>query len=258
MSYRAPVLVYTMGKVASTSVSDALVLAGRDCLDIHFLEPGRVEHIEARYLNDPEYGPEGVPPHVARSKIALDVMQYFDQIDIISLIREPIGRNLANIFQNMPPSLQEGIDVPLVVSRFRNYPPRIADDWFLEDFIPATGLDVFAEEFETEADYFLFENERFRVLFIKTDADDRVKNDVISGFAGKNVRIERSNDSRNKYYGEVMARFKADPSLIDREYAEECMALTYFQKFFSPDERRQVADRYGLNAPVAELSRIGS
>ncbi|MFD0987443.1 putative capsular polysaccharide synthesis family protein [Methyloligella solikamskensis] len=258
------VAVYTMGKVASTSVSSSILAHGIPCADVHRLEPTRiVERLTPIVLRKRQ--PRTLAGHVAAlfSKLdgsvrlpkhlteAFEVLQQIrarKRFKIISLIREPVSRNISAVFQNMSPRLAGDEDA--ILEALRKYHVSTPDRWFTRDFNPVTGIDVFAEEHDRSADHFRFSKGQFDVVIIKTSATDERKSEIISDFLGTPIALHRANEAKNKWYRETYERLVAAPNQIRDAYIEECFQLKYFRAFFSDEERQAVADKFGYKGKV--------
>ena len=231
----ASVLVYTMGKVGSSTISTSLEAAGVGCFDVHFLETERLTKMLRKYLNDPDI--KKTPPHIIASIRARDYIESQSSVKMISLVRNPIMRNISAVFQNTPKRLDG--DIEAIMARLRNYATRIPDDWFQKDFKPITGIDVLSADIDSKADHFRFSKGKFEVLLLKLEADDVRKSDLIGEFLGKKVKLKRANEAQNKWYRDIYRQAIEAPGDIRQDYIEECVNLKYFKKLYSEAERRR-------------------
>jgi len=233
-------IVYTMGKVGSSSVSASLNAAGLKCLDAHFVAPARVVKVLHKYFESPEI--ETLPPHIFDSLLAHNAIVKQGKIRIISLIRNPVMRNISAVFQNTPLDLLGDFDA--IMARLQKYPTRTPDIWFETDFGVTTGIDVFNLEIDPAADHFRFANDKFDVLLMKLEADDERKARLISDFVGKKISLVRANEAAKKLYYEIYQKITRNPNCIRSSYIEECSGLKYFQKFYSEAEREELTGRF--------------
>lgn len=258
------VVVYTMGKVASTSISTSLNAHGIPCYDVHLLEPGRyLAKLQNIVLDGKEPnsfkgrvetvlrrldGAPRIPAHMIDSLAVMRAVKDGKPIKVISLIREPISRNISAVFQTLP--LRYRRDPEAVMARLRKYSVKVPDRWFDRDFKPVTGIDVFSEEHDRTADHFRFEKGQFDVVIIKTAASDERKSEIISAFLDTPITLKRANEAKNKWYRQSYERLVAAPDQIRDAYVEECFRLKYFQAFFSDAERGAVAEKFGYKGKV--------
>ncbi len=259
------IAVYTMGKVASTSISQSLKRSGISCYDVHSLAPDRYLSILRSIGTNPDLVAKAVQrrwffgTHVSERQVvvpahlidSLAVMQaIIDQrpLKIISLIREPIGRNISAVFQNLPKRLLK--DPEAVLTRLRNYSINLPDNWFDRDFRAVTGIDALNMEHDRSADQFRLASEGFDVLIMKMDIPDERKSTILSDFIGRSVTVERANEARAKDYYEMYKRLLAEPCSIRSDFVGDCFNLRYFRAFFSDEERQAVARKFGYAGSV--------
>lgn len=260
----ARVVVYTMGKVASTSVSSSIIAHGIPCPDVHRLNPSRVvDRLTPIVLGEDRPksfrgrmaawigsldGSIRLPQHLTESFEVMRAIRNGERIKAISLIREPVSRNISAVFQNMSPRLAG--DRAAILKKLRNYRVAVPDLWFDREFKPVTGIDVFAGEYDRSSDHFRLGNDQFDVVIIKTDATDARKSDIISDFLGTPIKLQRANEAKNKWYRDTYKALIAEPTQIRDAYIEECFRLKYFRTFFSDAERQAVADKFNYEGEV--------
>jgi len=221
------VIVYSMGKVASSSISMALSDAGVRCYDIHTLASERLKVSIGWHVDSPDY--LTIPLNLLQSIEAYNACQVVDKISIITPIREPIFRNISAVFQSAPRKLSD----KKIMERLKKYNPIVPDYWFKSDFIPATGIDVLNMTHDKSQNSFEFENDKFRVLILKTEATDDEKSAIISNFLGKAVKIKRVNIGGNKWYSELYGKIKSNIDVMGPDFVEKCIELDYFRAFYS-------------------------
>lgn len=240
------IIVFTMGKVASTAVAQSLRAADFQIYDVHALAPRRIMvRLEKEFASTDR---QTIPIHLINSiKVHNDLARY-GKSRIISLIREPVMRNISAVFQNLPERLADDFDE--IVARLQRYQPTIPDFWFENDFIPTTGIDVLNAKVNSSSDHFRFSNDRFEVLILKMDASDKRKSEIVSEFVNKEVTIIRQNEAHEKWYSDAYAQIGASLDLMGSDYLEKCFALKYFRTFFSADERAAVARKFNYQGAI--------
>lgn len=233
-------VVYTMGKVGSSTVSTSVKAAGLNCLDVHFLQEDRITRLLDHHVKNPDV--EIIPEHFIDSILARNAIVRQQTVRIISLVRNPIMRNISAVFQNTPERL--GDDFEAVMERLQAYPTRTPDNWFEEDFIPVTGVDIFSAQLDRTADHFRFSKGKLEILILKLEADDERKSALISAFLGQEVALSRANEASKKWYYDLYRRIAADPKSIRWNFVEECMNLKYYKAFYAENEINTLADRF--------------
>lgn len=240
------IIVFTMGKVASTAIAQSLRAAGLPAYDIHSLAPQRIMVRMEEEFSNPER--RTVPNHVINSiKVHNDIAR-FKRNRVISLIREPVMRNISAVFQNLPSRLADDFDE--IVARLQRYQPNIPDFWFEKDFIPTIGIDVLSGDVDATSDHFKFSNDRFDVLILKMDASDARKSAIVSDFVGEDVHVIRQNEAQDKWYSDSYAKIGKSLDLMGSNYLETCFSLRYFRKFFSDEERAAVAEKFKYGGAI--------
>lgn len=235
-----PVLVYTMGKVASSSISNALLDARIGCYDVHSIAPDRMLRLLKRFIEDSDIAK--IPPHMIRSLQAYNALRSNDEVKVISLLREPVSRNVSAVFQNLPKRLAD--DQKAIVERLRKYSPIAPDIWFVRDFIPTIGIDFFDADIDSAEDHFRFQRGNIDLIILKSHMPDARKEALLEDFLGQRIHIVRENAAADKWYSRTYAQVMGDLGVIGTDYVEKCLDCRYFHKFYSPEERRQTAAFY--------------
>lgn len=194
-------VVYTMGKVASSSVSRAVLDAGLPCHDIHSLVPEYLRRTAIQWLEKGAYP----PPHICTSMAHRDRLLIKRRSCVyISLVRDPISRNLSAFFQNLHlqnDELKNEINPLRLFEKFvKDYHHSIPLTWFDREFEGQIGIDVYETPFDHENRYVYIKSKN-TVLF-RTDCPDETKSAVLSRVLGREIIIRRQNDGAKKNYAE--------------------------------------------------------
>ena len=234
-----PVLIYQMGKVASTSIYSSLqTLRGFGVFHTHRLnyDLNQIDTEDVHRENDIE--------------IRQRIVETDYPISIISLVREPISRNLSAYFQNIHryfPGQERYKEIAtdeLIRAFFDKFDQDEPLTWFDREFQGMLGIDVFAHPFSYEEGYLSFRENRYSVLVMRHDLEDRKKASLISDFLGiRKLKIVRKNISKNKKYGEDYSRVKRSISFPE-EYLEKMLTAKYTTHFFSDREIAELHRKY--------------
>lgn len=223
-------VVYTMGKVASTTISEAIEAAGQVCFDVHTLiRPGLLNDLK-HFVNT-----QTLPPkHIGQS---LAILQDFynpnKRVKIITCVRDPFARNLSAIFQNLP----EGIDIDLagITERLEKTNPDKPGAWMRKDFLQSTGVNLLSLPFDTERRWARYHQGRFDILVLRVDLNDDEKARQISDFVGVEVSLTRKNDASEKWY-QALYRDYLQRGRISESWVKSCVESRYVNHYFSPKE----------------------
>lgn len=236
---RLPV-VYTMGKVASSSVTQAIVRASVRCHDIHTLDPQHLLKMARARLDRGEYPPF----HVCVSMAWEAEIRDTNGCVYISLVRDPIARNISAYFQNFPISAERA-EMPLkvaeeVVAAFRErYPHPYPARWFDNEFRRFLGIDIYSVPFDRIRRNVATE----QFLLMRTDLNDAEKSRLLSKAIGSRIHVERQNVGEWKGYSQIyqsvleIAKFPA--AFVDAMYA-----TPFARHFWTDDELAALRDRW--------------
>lgn len=208
-----PVLVYQMGKVGSTSVYDALAESGLDALHIHGLSERMRSLIKTK-----------------------------EEVRVISLVREPVGRRISGFFQNLYMHTGRYFDPQ------QDDAARLAEDflsrsemcqpptWFEDEFEPALGLDIYGTSFACEQGYQEYKQGALKILVLKVELEDTFKEAAIGAFLGiQDFKLKRSNVSVGKVYADAYREFVRVIDLPD-EYLDRMYESSYAKHFYHQRE----------------------
>lgn len=213
-----PVFVYQMGKVASSSIYTSLNRQYKGaCIHAHSFS---VSHENAAVR---------------------DLYEAFKhenlQIKVISLVREPISRNISAFFENFerdtgfkyqdnPYSIEELLNVFI-----ENYKHDIPLTWFDRNIKLNFGIDVYDVPFPDEG-FITTKNKNIDFLLMRHDLKDNQKEKIISSFVGvKNFRLGNVNIGGKKGYSSTYNKFKT--LSIPEDYIDSMLDSKYVKHFFS-------------------------
>ena len=214
-----PVLVYQMGKVGSKSVHVALLKQ----------YDGFVGHAHSLSLNHKRLDIRLVYQWAVLDKKPLN---------IISLTREPISRNISAFFQNFERdtgvafknadfSLAELKDIFL--ANYRHEVPLLWFDWCIKEVF---FIDVFDQPFPKEG-IARYQKNNIRLLVMRSEISDEEKSTALGDFLGINdFRLpNRENIGAYKEYQTAYKNFKSSISL-PADYIDWMRNSKYFKHFY--------------------------
>lgn len=259
MSGPGPVAVYSMGKVGSAAVAETIEAEiGRPVLHCH-----RVTGVGISAARSWERE-HGAPPsphswngEYLRYRLAFERRRRWD---IVCGVREPIGRDIAAVFQNaerfgwFDPAFPDGgidpTDVVGQVVRWGRQDHLGTVGWFDAELRAVTGIDVLAVPFDRSAGFGVYERGRFRVLLFRFEDLDRVGSEAIgSFFAVPGPPMHEVNIGARKPYADAYRRFTAGAvfpeSALDAAY-ESRLA----RHFYSDEERARFRARWSRPAAI--------
>ena len=256
-----PLIIYQMGKVGSKTIRKSLRAIGLDrpIFHVHFLSPERVARTEKerrKYLGTKRMG---LLRHVwqyqylrKQLESGLDGKKW----KVVTLTREPIGRNISTFFENLEVEpldaghryriqsdyygfegvfTMEDVDelARLFFERLYHDRPLV---YFDEEIKGVIGIDVFASEFPTSKGYKIYEGERADVLLIRVENLDDCARDAFAEFLGiEGFTLTNTNIGSAKAYAPLYKKFR-ESVILPEDYVERMYASKYMRHFYSEEE----------------------
>ena len=250
-----PVLIYTMGRVSSGSTSIALMKAGFDNrFHVHTMnedwrewtnspnpQRGMTKQQEERYHFD--------------RKVRADIIDTGKEALIISLVREPLTRNMSAFFMNQVDKKKvTDTDPDDLVRKFKKrYAHYVPLQWYQREFNTVLDVDVFANPFDKKLGYQLLERGPYKILLLRTELTNEAKGEALSEFLGRPIEMEVArkksqyelSDEALDTYREFKKHAKVRPEFLDWIYSSK-----YARHFMSKREMREMRERWeSPNAP---------
>jgi len=239
-----PVLVYQMAKVGSSTVTWALrEIDGLHVFQVHLLHPENLRRLRAALR---ERG-----RRLARLQSDMDVrgavfykglIKSGLKAKVITLVREPIGRNCSFYFQNLDILWQtadahERVEVSRLAGEYLDrFDHRGGIKWFDREFKPVLGVDIYEHPFPHDKGYARVTDDRYDILVLRSDLDDSLKKNCIEEFLGiEGLSLAPKNVGSRKPYAPVYREF-LDALELPESYVDEMLDSKYTRHFFSPDE----------------------
>lgn len=232
-----PVLVYQMGKVGSNSIYESLV---------HKF-PGVVLKSHTFSSEDNRWQ--------IRRLYACSIRQK-RPLSIISLTREPIGRNVSAFFENF--KRVTGVEYEnstLSIDELRSiflskYPHVLPLEWFDINILKTFEIDVYEKPFP-DSGTCTFSTGNIRLLVMRSEIDDEKKELAIKNFLGlSDFRLIRKNISTDKKYSHTYQKFMANVTFPD-DYIAAMLKSKYCMHFYSQSLIAAMTNRWrykkGLN-----------
>jgi lipopolysaccharide biosynthesis protein len=246
-----PIIVYQMGKVGSMSVVRSLEKAFKKLsLNIpvhhrHILN--NLDEIE-QAIRKERPNPDETLAEIQEGKKLLKFIQgnSSQRWNVISLVRDPVARNVATFFQNLPEIVPDWkqktkkgtLDVVELQKTFLNMKSihGAPDHWFDDQLKPVFGVDVYSSPFPKELGYKIYKGPfNADVLVIRLENLNDVAKDAIYDFLGlKDLMIVHTNTTESKEYAHLYQEFKKLP--LPTEYLERIYNSKVSRHFYTADE----------------------
>lgn len=232
-----PILVYQVGKVGSSTVYYSLKSAGHRCEHVHRIAPENIEKVAEDRRR------RGLP--VKDERLGLAIAHRLNRADgkvrIVTMVREPLSRNMSAFFQNLTDyyggSPLDSIPVDEAIRRFlEEYPHHVPLEWFDTEFERVTGVCLFNYPFPFEKQWTVVSEGRFEILVLRVEASDEVKAEALRSFLGlADLKLVRANVGEGKDYAKLYEDFRRRIRLPE-DYVDRMLGSKYARHFYSPDE----------------------
>lgn len=216
-----PVIIYQMGKVASASIYHS----------IRQYYPGIVLHTHTFSSTDRNWKIRRLYEHT---------IIFRNPLKIITLTREPIGRNISAFFQNFKRDtgvsyLRANFSMAELKELFlNNFPHDEPLQWFDQHILKNFGIDVYAERFPEDG-VAQYKNNTFELLILRSEIDDERKKIAIKSFLElPTFELRHKNDGATKGYANTYQKFK-NTIALPPEYISKMCTSAYFNQFYSPE-----------------------
>ena len=241
-----PLILYQPGKVGSVSVRRTLEENGYFVIHLHSL-PGR----------DP------------RKQVLLSMLERGTTgWRIITLVRDPVGRNISNFFEGMirpgnawyigNEAYVRSLRVSELIERFFAVNMHIHLSflhWFEKQLTRYFFFAPLSESFDPSRGYGLYANRLGRLLLLRLEDISPIGEKALSGFIGHapgRIQIRRANNTNNKWYGDRYRDFK-DQIVCPREYLEAVYENKYARRFYSQEEINRFRKRWRFQQHRVQL-----
>jgi hypothetical protein len=246
-----PVLVYQMAKVASRGVADALAKRPDvSVLHFHFCDPEN-----SAYMYRQLFGEEGLKRGTTDSAV-FGRMIYDHLVKprhkafVITLVREPIARNISSYFHNLNIIWRQRnahAIVPfenLVEGFLTKHMSELPLEWFDREFKATLGIDVYEHPFPREQGFLRISSEPYEVLIMRHDLDDRQKERCVRELLGvEDVTIQPANRAEEQPYAEVYKHFVKNVQLPE-SYVSEMLDSKFTRHFYTGEEIERLRDKW--------------
>jgi len=253
-------IVHQMGKVGSSSVLASLEKHfNQPILHTHFLNQERLNaHLSTRKNKGLK-----ISEHL---KIAQSINQKIPNLlsnrkwKVITLVREPIARNISAYFQNLDQEhiknclnqYQDNIiELEEIINYFfQNYSHDIPLKWLDWEIKNVFGIDVYQPSFIPQKGYQLYSYKNIDLLLIRLESLSECWNEAIeklsiSQDSNNSIQLQQYNIGKDKKYSNLYTEF-IDHIKIPESYVEKMYNSQYAKQFYNEQEIKRFT-QYWLN-----------
>ncbi len=240
-----PILVYQMGKVGSHAVYSALQQANipYPLFHVHFLSDTGLKLTE-NYLRKRSLP---VPPHLSIGKALRKRIISDENIrwKIITLVREPIGRDVSDFFENVEcyPSYLIDKDgaikkdelVHYLHNKFVEFDESLSYvcTWFDREIKSVFNIDVYAHPFDVEAGFTIIRHQNIEVLILRLEDLSRNFDDAINTFLRPEnpILLSQSNATSEKKHSATY-RYVREHLVLPKSTCARVYSSRYVTHFY--------------------------
>jgi hypothetical protein len=258
---KRPVIVYQMGRMGSTTITRSLRKAGVQTFHVHSLVPETIDFLKNLHLGNWGHDP------AERRRILTEALRFrcirewlnkpsSKKKKVVTLVRDPIGREVSYYFWDGEPRMQEFVDlyarkqmsVEQVVDGFMRRPKGSEGHmlrWFEVELNPVFGIDVYAEDFDPAIGYKIYEGEKAEVLLAKTEKLNDCAREAFAEFLGlEELSLTNANVGEDREYAKLYRAFKRE-CVLPQVYLDKIYTTKYVRHFYSEREIDQFRARWG-------------
>ena len=265
-----PILILQMGKVGSKSVQAGLetLHLNRPIYHAHFLSHERTAETETRrrmFFRTERY------TYLMRPWLNQFLRRTFDNVNddrvwkIITLTREPVGRNISAFFENLDVVALDAEGKFEISSHYYQIEPTVVsvDDvdklaqlfferathdspimFFDREIRDIFGIDVLQQGFPVEKGYNIYREPRAELLVLRLESLADCAAEAFEEFLGiEKFQLVNSNIGAKKVYAPLYDAFKRHV-VIDSKYADVLYDSDFMGTFYSEEEIRAARNKW--------------
>jgi Putative capsular polysaccharide synthesis protein len=259
MTNHSPILVYQMGKVGSRSIVESLkaMKLKQPIYHVHFLNEANIQKADGilRGLYGSHYNVNSWCLYESQFVVKHLLQQRDREFRIISLVRDPIARNISSFFHNIDKfvpnctQLYESgqVNTTDLTQRFLQefHEHNMPLTWFDEEMKTVFGIDVFSVNLPSnERHFFRYTSGNSELLVMKTERINEMAREALQQFLQINdFQLVQSNLSEQKAYNRVYRDFVKRVQL-PRQYLDMMYESRYVKYFYNSEEIERFRKRW--------------
>ena len=245
------ILLYQMGKVASRTVKTSMEKAGYKVWGPHSIMRPLTTQL---FSYKQKYKFIGIKSKI---KHLIDILYDFKcyilakkrkPLKIVTIVREPISRNMSLFFQTIHIPLMHITSTSNVtkvenytIERFQyefftNFNSSHGINWFDNELKRYFGLDVYKYEFNKEKGYEIIKEKNIELLIIKMENLNKIGSESLNQFLGEqSIELLNSNMAEKKWYSCVYKEFMNSIE-FSNEYINNLYNSKFMKHFYTDEE----------------------
>lgn len=261
-SERPPVIIYTMGKVGSTAIEEAILRAKLpySVYQAHSLVAERLQMWKKRYVHEGQYTSRARHLWMAKALRRRLDEPLGEKWRVITGTREPISHAVSQFFQMVDRRYPEVFDeagrireekaLDHLKEKVRSFDERtnFVCTWFDRELKSVFGVDLYEEPFDHEAGYRIVERSEVKVLAYRLEDLSGCFAEAMQEFFELEAPLEpvRANVSEDKDYHMAYKRIKQQLS-FDEEVLARIYSSRYVQHFYEEEMIERFKQRWSMS-----------
>lgn len=244
------ILIYQQGKVGSRSLSNSIKKKNISQITIHSFHSKIATQLFNNYNSKKYYISKLNNIHYkTKMFFLLKLLKNNKKLKIISLVREPISRNISFYFQdfqiplmeissNRDTTISKNINIEVFIDDFfKNFNHTNGINWFDNELKKYFDLNIYKYPFDKERGYSIIKKDNIEFLIIKLEKLNRLKKgNLFNDFLNvKNFNLTRKNDSKEKWYDCIYKDFK-ESIVFSEKYINRIYNSKYMRHFYTNEE----------------------
>ena len=236
------VLVYQMAKVGSTSYTAML----EKCSDLKVFQVHRLDNSSNEKMIKFSLSKGELDKAFMEQEwnaIGNYMLSKPLEIYIISVMRDPIARNISAFFENLDLSKKTPVE-KLINNFFSDYPHNIPIRWFDEQFKEFLGIDLYQYPFDKKRGWDHFTVSNYTCLLLTVEISDKEKINAINSILGTRLsKIERKNVGESKHYATIYRQFN-DKIIMPEEYVNTLLDSKVVKHFYTDTQCKNFRNKW--------------
>lgn len=243
------ILIWQPGKVGSTSIAKSLEKEGIHYSHLHCLS-------FVNWLDIKIHNSYGIQHHWENKPIKRsEIIQNSEKVKIISLVRDPIARSIADYFEGLGRLYckyeDTNVDIFQDINNFIEMEAGVGDsgyifEWFDHEIKEFLDIDIYQYDFDKEKGYQVISEDNIEILLIKTEKLTSCE-EILGQFVGvEGFKLIQDNVGNQKIYkfayDEVKQKINIPDDIIDFYYnGNKCM-----DHFYTENEKKEFIKKWGI------------
>jgi len=251
--YRNKIFIYQMGKVGSTSLEESI----ENSVHMHTLYSNSECWVREAQLWGLLSPLQKIKRYVG-SKLDRMIIRSNNEVKIITLVRDPVARDVSMFFQRLPYwythylnannygkiSRADGDEI-IHESFNKSFDHDYSVTWFDKEIKRFTGIDVMEMEFNKDKGFGIAKRGKFSLLVLTLEKmEENHASGVIEEFVGQKFSLVKGrNEGGNKWYSDVYKRFRKNYK-FEANYVNQKYSGGWVQKFYPEEDLNEFRKKW--------------